>query len=230
MTRSVPDPVRILDRLVRAGIVLAQFRGLADAGSAADPDHRPLPPRDGTPTSEVGADGGDDALAGLLGGAATSALIAQIVRPRRVHWPRVVLAGVLGTLAYDAETVVRGVRAERKFGTRSATASGVLRALTRVEGARLAAGVGMAGFYAAFVHRRLPGPVVAHGLVYGAAEALTRGWGGPAALLARVAPGVRVPAAAGRGLARSEDGPIERFTRHLAFGATLAVVYGRAGR
>jgi hypothetical protein len=230
MTPSVTDPARLVDRLVRAGIVLAQLRGLADAGSSADRDQRPLPPRDRTTPSEVPASPGDGALAGLIGGAASSALIAQIVRPRRVHWPRAVLAGVLGTLAYDAETVVRSVRAERKFGTRSAAAAGVVRALTRVEGARLAAGVGMAGFYAAFVHRRLPGPAVVHGLAYGAAEALTRGWGGPAGLLARVAPGVRVPAATGRGLARPEDGPIERFTRHLAFGATLAVIYGRAGR
>jgi hypothetical protein len=217
----------------RAAHLTARLRTLLEPERDADPADAPLPPRRrAAPDSGTRADGGEGAgqLTALAGTAASAALAAQLVRPRSVHWPRAVLAGTIATLAYDAETVVETVRGERKFGTSSRVPPRFGFEDPRAQLGRLAAGIGMAGFYAAFVHGRLPGPSMVHGMLYGAAEAVTRGWGGPAALLARLLPEARIPVASGDGLARDGESAGERLRRHLVFGAVVAVVYAAGTR
>jgi hypothetical protein len=214
----------------RAAHLTARVRTLLEPERDGDPADAPLPPRrrDAPVSGKRGEGAGQ--LKALAGTAASAALAAQLIRPRSVHWPRAVLAGTIATLAYDAETVVETVRGQRKFGTSSRVPPRLGFEDPRAHLGRLAAGIGMAGFYAAFVHGRLPGPGLVHGMLYGAAEAVTRGWGGPAALLARLLPDARIPVASGDGLAREGESAGERMRRHLVFGAVVAVVYAGGDR
>lgn len=190
----------------------------------------------GTPAAPAADRAGADAAAGegsappeplraFVATAALGTLAAQLLHPRRVNWPRAVLAGTIGTLMYDVETVAEARRLGRKFGTREALRRILMAGDLSTQAGRLAAGVGMAGFYAGFLHGRLPGPPLLQGLLYGALESGAHGWGGAAALLGRLSPEVHVPAAYARGIARGNETALERVRRHLVFGLVLGLVY-----
>jgi hypothetical protein len=156
---------------------------------------------------------------------AVGALVAHLLRPNRVNWPRAVLAGTIGTLLYDAETVVRSRLQQRKFGTRSGSSRFPPLNEVRAQFGRYAAGIAMAGFYARFLYGRLPGPPVLQGAVYGLLESATRGWGGPIGLLNRLSPEIRIPSGYTHGIAHGTETALERARRHLLFGAALGLVY-----
>jgi hypothetical protein len=156
---------------------------------------------------------------------AVGALVAYLLRPHKVNWPRAILAGTIGTLLYDAETVVESRLRQRKFGTRPGAGGFPPLGDIRAHLGRYAAGIGMAGFYAQFLYGRLPGPPVVQGAVYGLLESATRGWGGPVALLNRLSPEIPVPSGYTHGIAHGTETAFERARRHLLFGAALGLVY-----
>jgi hypothetical protein len=162
---------------------------------------------------------------------AAGALLAQLFRPHSVNWPRAVLAGTIGTLMYDAETLVTERLSDRKFGTRAPARSTLLSGGARETALRYAAGIAMAGFYARYLYGRLPVPPLAQGVAYGLLESGTRGWGGAVALLNRLSPEIGIPTAYTQGLGRPGDDPLRAIRGHLAFGIALGVIYrGKKGK
>jgi hypothetical protein len=184
---------------------------------------------DADPSEEFGQ--GDDAddlreqFGSLAATTAAGALVAQLVRPRSVNWPRAILAGTIGTLVYDAETVVESRFRQRKFGTSTAAPASDAYPGLSLQLTRYAAGIGMAGFYARYLYGRLPGSPLVQGLTFAMLESGTRAWGGPVALLQRFAPEVLVPSGYTRGIARDDETTFQRLRRHLLFGLVLGVVY-----
>jgi hypothetical protein len=162
--------------------------------------------------------------------AATTALgviAAQLLKPRPVNWPRAIVAGTIGTLVYDAETLVEARLRGRKFGTRTHSRPAAADESIATLLARYAAGIGMAAFYARYLYGRLPGPPLVQGVTYGVLESTTRAWGGAMSLLNRLSPEIRLPTGYTSGLARGSESPLEALGRHAAFGAALGLVYRR---
>jgi hypothetical protein len=170
----------------------------------------------GSPGEQVGS---------LVTTTTAGALVAQLLRPRPVHWPRAILAGTIATLVYDAETIVESRLLGRKFSTRTAAQRPERETGLRVRLARYAAGIAMAGFYARYLYGRLPGPPLVQGLTYGLLEAGTHAYGGPVALLNRLAPDVPIPAAYTPTPVRSDEPLLQLLRRHLVFGIVLGMVY-----
>jgi len=164
-------------------------------------------------------------VAAMAAATAVGALLTQVLHPRSVNWPRAVLAGTIGTLLYDAETVVESRLRKRKFGTSRSAREALMQGGLRGQAGRYAAAIGMAGFYGQFFYGRLPGPRVLHGMLYGLAEGSTRGWGGPIALLNRVSPQIRIPSGYTHGIAHGTETTVERLGRHLLFGLALGIIY-----
>jgi hypothetical protein len=125
---------------------------------------------------------------------------------------------------YDAETVVESRVRLRKFGTSKGEAS-PLQGGVRVHFARYAAGIGMAGFYARYLYGRLPGPPLVQGMTYAMLEFGTQRWGGPGALLQRVAPELRIAPGYTAPAAITGEPLHSRALRHVAFGLALGLVY-----
>ncbi len=171
------------------------------------------------------------APADLVSVASTTAaglLTAQLLRPREVNWPRAVLAGVIGTLLYDAGAMLDSRLAGRKIDTRRPLRAALaedpdLEAVLEW-GAHYAAGIGLASFYARYLYGRLPGRPLTQGLTFGALEAATLTWGGALHLLNRISPEIRLPPAY-VGLSQEKVAPWQNLIRHLAFGAAVGLIY-----
>lgn len=171
------------------------------------------------------------AAADLVSVASTTAaglLTAQLLRPREVNWPRAVLAGVIGTLVYDAGALVDSRLGGRNIDTRrplraALTEDPDLEAVVEW-GAHYAAGIGLASFYARYLYGRLPGSPLKQGLTFGALEAVTLTWGGALHLLNRLSPEIRLPPAY-VGLSQEGIAPWQNVIRHLAFGAAVGLIY-----
>lgn len=148
--------------------------------------------------------------------AAGSWLLAKLLRPRAVSWPRAILAGAVGTALYDLTHLV-----ERRLLNGAAEYTDVLEEAPSDTLVRYASGLSTAVAYAAIIHPRLPGPPLARGLLFGAFDAATLTSGGAFALVKRIAPGVRLPLEwAGSHLAGSGSA-----AAHVAFGLGLGLVY-----
>jgi hypothetical protein len=164
-------------------------------------------------------------LRALAATTAVGALLAKLLRPRSVNWPRAVLAGTIGTMLYDAETLVADRLRERKFGTRAALEASLLQGGVREAALRYAAGIAMASFYARYLYGRIPAPPLVQGVAYGLLESGTRGWGGAVSLLNQLSPQIRIPTGYTQGLGRSGESVLRAVRGHLAFGIALGVIY-----
>jgi len=137
--------------------------------------------------------------------------------PRPVDFSRAMLAGVVGTMLSDALEVIETSLARRKFETRDvrSAAAPIPTDFTGAGlGVRYGRGVRRAVQYARFIHPRLPGPPVLRGLCYGALEAA-------------VSPRLVESLARGRWRSAKEvEEMVIEVGRHLAFGATVGMVYG----
>lgn len=163
------------------------------------------------------------ATAGL---AAAGLLSTRLFHPREVHWPRAVLAGIIGTLLYDAGSELQTRVRERKIGTsREAPADGEER-MERVmaRAGRYAAGVGMSAFYARHLYGRLPGSPLAQGVAFGVLDALALRWGGALEVLQRIAPDLPLPSAY-PSLAGDDTPLSQHLLAQVAFGAGVGLVY-----
>jgi hypothetical protein len=149
--------------------------------------------------------------------------LEELLRPGTVRWPRAVLAGIIGTLVFDAVARLEPGRVDRKFGTsEDGDPDGASLAGRYLGGAALAA------LYARYLHDRLDAPPLVQGLAFGMASLATEGRGGLLPLLG-AATGLPLPrelqGPAGKG--RSTPGVV---AAHLAFGVAVGVVYGRVRR
>jgi hypothetical protein len=147
----------------------------------------------------------------LLVGAATTWLVARVFRPRPVSWPRVILAGVAGTLLADLATRTL----EPGEGER-----GPFEDEPEVLLKRYAYGVAMAAGYAALVYPRLPGSPMTRGLAFGAIDAAVAERGGLAALATEVR-SLQFPL---QGLLSEPDAAPGALGR-MAFGVGLGLFY-----
>lgn len=239
MSRSTAEPTGLDGLLYRVAYASARIGVRASAAGEVRTEREPAagraagrrrqvhraddpePPADAVPLAAAL----HEQLAPVLAATAVGSLLGQLLEPRRVHWPRAIVAGTIGTLVYDAETLVDAMRRRRKFGTTAPVWRVLFRGGARAQLGRYAAGVGMAGFYGRFLHGKLPGPGPLQGMAYGLVEAVTRGAGGPVALLERLAPELSVPAAYTRGIAHPDETAAQRLRRHLLFGVVVGVVY-----
>jgi hypothetical protein len=168
-------------------------------------------------------------LLATAAGAAGTLLASRLLRAERVHWPRAVAAGVVGTLLYDAVAAVDQRLLGRKLDATSEAASHLTddpeAQRWAAVAARYAAGVGLAVFYARYVHHRVPGPPALRGALFGGLDATTLKWGGLMPLLSRAMPEADLPA----GLSALSDDPAlgaSTLARHVAWGVGVGAVYG----
>lgn len=152
----------------------------------------------------------EPAVGTAIGLAATSWLLARLFRPRPIHWPRAILAGIVGTALTELASAAR----ERLASTSTAgpvtptrvdtslpspaTASGnaALAPPPRYEPygpLDYAAGIATAAAYAALLYPRLPGRPLTRGLIFGALEAVAAPLGGTFAALRRLSPHIALP-------------------------------------
>lgn len=149
--------------------------------------------------------------AAAIGGTAATWVLARLLRPHPVHWPRAITAGLAGTALLDLASRVEKPRAAQQPPPLSA--DGALRYL---------GGITTAAAYAAFVYSRLPGSPAVRGLLFGAAEAAASAEGGALALLRRLSPGIAYPLEWLSPPTLPATGPLAR----LAFGLGLALYRG----
>lgn len=123
-----------------------------------------------------------DVTGAALGAAAAAWLLARVLRPRPVRWPRAILAGVAGSVLAAAAELI-----DRRLGTVPPEAPAMDGSV------RLAAGIASAAAYASLLYRRLPGSPATRGLIFGAIEAATRPVGGTFSFLRRLSPHVAIP-------------------------------------
>lgn len=186
--------------------------------------------------AEQAADAAEDPMEQLpagvspafLAGAAGTMLAARLLQPSEVRWSRAVLAGVVGTLLYDAEMVLDQRLSGRKFDTigplgEALTDSPELQPWAGWA-AHYAAGVVLAMCYARYLHDRIPGPPALRGALFGVVDAVTLEWGGLLPLLSRVVPGARVPPGY-VGLAHCPGLTAQSLLRHTAYGIGVGLVY-----
>jgi hypothetical protein len=180
-------------------------------------------------------DAGDGGVPGLARAALPMAataiggwLAGRVLQPRRVHVPRAVLAGLIGTVVYDLVTRLDDQLSGRRFDTVRPLGEAITgnEELQGVAGwtAHYAAGIGLAIVYARFVYGRLPAPGIVQGAAFGAADAVTVQWGGVLPLLSRLVPDAKLPGGYA-GLAANPELSARSLARHLAFGAALGTVY-----
>ena len=152
--------------------------------------------------------------AALSAGAAW--LVARLLRPKPIRWPRVILAGLGGALLSEMVGRLQGDDADPErlpYAEDPAELAG-----------RMAAGVAVAAGYASLLYPRLPGSPLVRGLAFGALEIAAAPRGGLVRLAAE-APGVRFPLQA-LALPVDEDAsPVA----HLAFGLALGLLYRDGG-
>lgn len=143
------------------------------AAPAEEPD-RTVGKLPATPGAAAGA---------AIGAVAGGWVLARLLRPASVHWPRVVLAGIAGTVLADlAATLERREGAdERPFPPGPDDLP------------RYAAGVATAAAYASLLYPRLPGSPLTRGLLFGALEAAASEAGGTFELLRRLSPQLAFP-------------------------------------
>ena len=183
-------------------------------------------PTDAPPTAEratapraaphlVEDDGGDDDVAGAavgtaLGATAAGWVLSRLLRPHPIHWPRAILAGIVGTALADAVRLLE----PREAGTPPPLPP-------RAEDLpRYAAGVATAAAYASLLYPRLPGAPVTRGLLFGALEAAAAREGGAFGFLRRIAPQVAIPLESlAEGATPRRGGPLA----DLAFGLGLGL-------
>lgn len=166
----------------------------------------------------------------LLASTAGAWMAARLLRPEEVRWSRAILAGIVGTLLYDAEMLLDQRVLGRKFDTIGPLGEALTDdpSLQRWAGwaAHYAAGVGLAVVYARYLHHRLPGPVPLRGAAFGVLDATTLAWGGLLPVLSRVVPDVPIPPGYA-GLAHARAITAQSLLRHTAYGVGVAVTYGR---
>lgn len=166
--------------------------------------------------------------AGVLASAAGGWLATRMLGARDISLGRAVLAGVIGTVLYDAVSATDRRLAERKFDT----IPPIGEAMTDDEdlqrwidwAAHYAAGVGLAILYAKYVYGRLPLHPVAQGAAFGLVDAAAVSYGGIYPLLNRAVPGIALPPGY-TGLATDPDLTARSALRHLAYGVGLGLVY-----
>lgn len=166
--------------------------------------------------------------AGMVASAAGGWLATRLLGAREISLGRAVLAGVIGTVLYDAVSATDQRLSERKFDTIPPIGEAVTddEDLQRWIGwaAHYAAGVGLAILYARHLYGRLPLPPVAQGAAFGLLDAATLSWGGIYPLLNRAIPGIELPPGYA-GLATDPELTARSALRHLAFGVSVGLVY-----
>jgi hypothetical protein len=165
------------------------------------------------PATESGGGAGDELVTAGL--AAVAARLLDAWQPRRdVGFKRLLWAGASGAAAALLLDLVKPIlRGEPE-----------LPALDRETADRLLAGVGLGLIYGAVVEPRVPGPPLLKGALFGSADYAAEAAGGLTRLLSAHAPQSRLPFV-GRIFGDSDphDGA---YLEHLAFGITLALLYG----
>jgi len=181
--------------------------GKADAGK------RPARRRRPAPAAESGGGAGDELV--TAGIAAVAARLLDAWEPRReVGFKRLLWAGAAGAAAALLLDLVKPVlRGEPE-----------LPALDRDTADRLLAGVGLGLIYGAVVEPRVPGSPLLKGALFGSADYAAEAAGGLTRLLHAHAPQSRLPFV-GR-LFEDADPHDGAYLEHLAFGITLALLYG----
>lgn len=169
-----------------------------------------------------------DAALPLAASAAGGWLASRLLRPREVHLPRAVVAGLVGTLLYDLVAQLDRRVSGREFDTIRPLGEALTdrEELQGIAGwtAHYAAGVGLAVVYGRFVYGRIPAPALVQGSLFGAIDAFALQWGGVLPLLSRVVPDAGLPS----GLASLGSDPeltARSLARHLAYGAALGAIY-----
>lgn len=191
------------------GTLDAQLRGLG--GNRRRPREVAIYDPDTGDVHDLDDDTRDTLESAALAAAGTW-LLARLLTPKDVSWPRVIFAGVAATAF--ADIVGRGGTEEVEPGE-----------LPYAEDpeelmSRLGAGIAVAAGYAALVYPRLPGPPLLRGLAFGALEVAAAPSGGLVRLASEV-PGIRFPLQS-LALPVDEDaGPAS----HLAFGLALGLLY-----
>lgn len=215
----------------------AQSMTEATAGMVPEPEH--WDEIDGEEIADAlgGLDDWDedpDADAALSGSAAMLAtgasawLANRLLQPRKVNWPRAVLAGVVGTLLYDVGMLIDQRVTGRRFDTIGPLGAAISDdpEVQQWAGwvAHYAAGIGLSVFYARYVYGRVPLPGAVQGAAFGAADAALLQWGGLLPVLSQAAPHVRLPAGYA-GLAHEPELGAQSLFRHLAYGVGVGMVY-----
>ncbi len=163
----------------------------------------------------------DDATSGaldLLLAAGTGTAVSRLLaawparrRPTVVRLLRAAAAGASATLLRELlEPLIRGRVELPRFDEGTAD--------------RLTAGAARGLIYGGVLDPRLPGPPMARGVAFAAAEYLLSPWGGLRAVLGRHAPYRKLPV-----LSQLLDDPEageEAFLDHLVFGVALGLLYG----
>lgn len=184
----------------RVGELIGGIETRTHAGDWQEEPEPGAPPRDATVAR-------DAALS-----AAGAWLVARLLRPKPVRWPRVIAAGVAGTLLADLVGRMQDDAPGRRSPPFAENPAELL--------GRLAAGIAVAAGYAALLYPRLPGSPLLRGLAFGALEIAAAPRGGLVRLAAE-APGVRFPLQA-LALPVDEDASP---AAHMAFGAALGMLY-----
>jgi hypothetical protein len=123
---------------------------------------------------------GDTSVGAVIGASAGAWLIAKLLSPRPVSWPRALAAGLTGTaLAEIVGTFERRLGA----GKQPLEDLDAAEMLTRY-----VAGVGAAAVYGSLFYPRIPGTPLMRGLIFGAVEAAAAPAGGVIAFIRRIAP------------------------------------------
>ncbi len=200
-----------IGRLV--GTVTSNPSNPSDTSNSSNPSNtsNPSDPSD-TANAVDGVEGEGDLLVDSILAAAAGWLVSRLLRPKKVSWPRVVVAGLGATVLSDVVARALGPESEDPFLAYDEDPDALL--------VRLAAGVAMAAGYAALLYPRLPGPPLAKGLIVGAMEMGAAPHGG----LIRVAtetPGLKFPLS---DLAAPGDGGTDPLA-NVAFGVALGLLY-----
>jgi hypothetical protein len=193
-----------------AGAVDAQFSGKGGAGSRRAREVAVYEAENGE-VHDMDPET-DDAIVDSIAMTAAAAVLARVLRPKPVSWPRVIVAGVAASAF--ADFVGRVTEAE-PAPDREPHAEDSEELL-----ARFGAGIGIAAGYAALLYPRLPGPGLLRGLLFGALEVAAAPRGG-LVRLATDTPGLKFPLQTLASPIDEDAGPLS----HLAFGLGLGLFY-----
>jgi hypothetical protein len=167
---------------------------------------------DGAATGAAGHRGLPGDLGYLVGSTGAGWLAVRLLRPRRVRWPRLLLAAAGATALYEAARALEGARPLPPADPE----------LELPVPAHYLSALALAAAYAAVVHPRLPGPGYLRGVAFGAFDAVTAEAGGAFGVLRRFAPALPLPLVRIAAPSLPPAGPLA----HLAFGAGLGLIYG----
>lgn len=160
----------------------------------------------------------DEVLA-FAGTAAGSWALAALLRPKRISWPRAILAGAVATTLSHAAERLESYVAGGEEGDEPGAEPDLV--------ARYISGIATAVAYASVVYPRLPGPPMTRGLVFGLLEASTAPSGGVMAALRGIAPGLSFPLGS---LALPGGGTGTGPVANMAYGLGLGLVYRQKRR